>query len=92
MILRLVTLAIEHWRELDGFAVSQNMPDLRELPLGRFISFIYWWATRNAETDTERSKFDARLWRPPPGEEAKGPWSPEAEAAAFSALKAGLSS
>jgi hypothetical protein len=88
--LRLTALALDSWRELDGFAVSQNMPDLRTLPLFRFASFVYWWATRNAEDATARMKFDSHLWMPPPGEVAQGPWSVEAETSAFAGLKAGL--
>ena len=89
MTLRLTSLALDHWREIDGFAVSQNMPPLQRLPLSRFCNFVYWWATRNGE-DTDRQKFDSRLWRPPPGEVARGPWAPEAESSAFAGLKAGL--
>lgn len=90
MTLRLTNIALDHWREIDGFAVSQNMPDLRTLPLGRFCSFVYWWATRGADDEATKAKFDSRLWQPPPGEVAQGPWSPEAETAAFASVKAAL--
>jgi hypothetical protein len=90
-MLRLVMIALDNWREIEGFAVSQGLEDLRKMRLGRFCSFIYWYATRNAEDEASKRKFDARLWQPPPGEVAKGPWSPEAETAAFAGLKAGLS-
>jgi hypothetical protein len=89
--LRLVNLALSHWNELDGYAVSRNMPELGELPLGRFFSFVWWWATRNG-SEADVAKFTAQVWRPPPNTApAKGsPWDPERENAAFAALKAGL--
>lgn len=91
---RLVALALEYWREIEGLAVSQNMPSLTALPLHRFCSFIWWWATRNAEDEKALAKFENAMWRPPAGWSApipaESPWSPERENAAFGALKAGL--
>lgn len=82
---------MENWRDIDGFAVSTNMPDLRDLPLDRFCNFVWYWATRNAETQADVSRFEARLWIPPKGIEAvAGPWSPESENAALRGLKASL--
>lgn len=90
--MRLAGIAQDNWRSVDGFAASQNMPDLREMPLDRFCSFIYWWATRNAEKEADIRKFEAQLWRPPVGvvPDAGSPWSAEAETSAFAALKKGI--
>jgi hypothetical protein len=88
---RLASIAVEHWRYIDGFAVSQGVQDLRTLPLDRFCSFVTWWATRNAEKESDIRQFEARLWRPVAGAEAAGPWSREAETSAFQALRKGVS-
>lgn len=87
--MRLISLALNHWREIDGWAVGHGLDDLRKLPLSRFCSFMWWYATKDAE-GSEVAKFEARLWRPVPGAVAQGPWSPEAETAAFKGLKAQL--
>lgn len=90
MTVRLARLAVENWAQMDGFAVSQNLPDLRTMPLDRFCSFVQWFATRNAESEADIAKFEAALWTPPKGQAGQGPWAPEAENAAFAGLKAGL--
>jgi hypothetical protein len=82
-------MALDSWWEIDGFALTRGIPPLEELPLGRFCSFIRWWATENAD-ETSRAKFEARLWKPAPGEKPRGPWSPEAENEALRSLKAML--
>jgi hypothetical protein len=88
---RLCTSALAEWPYIDGFAVSQGI-DLLDLPLARFTNFIWWLMTREAsKADVE--KLRAKLWIPPVGEveiPAASPWSPEKEAGAFAALKAGL--
>lgn len=84
---RLLGICLEHWRAVDGYAVAHGAADLRELSLDRLCSYIWWWATRNAEKEADIKKFEASLWRPPAGERALGPWSAEAEMGAFSALK-----
>jgi hypothetical protein len=91
--LRLAGLALEHWAELDGYAVAHNMPPLPELPLDRFNSFVWWFFTRNADDPKEVEKFRLKLWRPPPHvvPTRDSPWSAENETAAFSGLKAALS-
>ncbi|HEY1319096.1 MAG TPA: hypothetical protein VGF32_02565 [Streptosporangiaceae bacterium] len=87
-------LALYHWAEIDGYAASRNMPDLRDLPVERFCNFVWWYATRNAESRAEVDKLRAQLWRPPPAAvrsaPAVGPWSPAAETAAIGALKSAL--
>lgn len=79
MILRLVSIALAHWADIDGFAVSRNMPPLKELSVSRLTSFIWWFFTRNLD-NKDRTKFEIELWKPPAGSEVtKGPWSPEEE-------------
>ena len=93
MTLRLARLALDNWDDIDGYAVSRNMPPLASLPLGRFVNFVWWWATRNAQSPAEVEKFRTRLWVPPPKYNkpiTQGPWSPESETRAFAALKATL--
>ena len=91
MTLRLAGVATAQWADVDGWAVSKNIPRLESLPLDRFAHLVWFWATRNAE-EKDVTKFRTRLWMPPKGEAAdkRGPWSPEAETSAFKALKAGL--
>lgn len=91
--MRYAQIALTNWETLDGFAVSQGMGDLRELPVNRFNNFIWWWATRNAGEASEVERFRAQLWRPPAGvteHHPDSPWSPEAEADAFEALRTQL--
>lgn len=77
--------------DLDGLAVSLGMADLRTLPLSRFVNFVWWALTRNAQSDADIAKLKAKLWRPPPeAEVVEGPWSAEAEMAAFRNLKAAM--
>lgn len=91
MTQRLIALAVEHWRDLDGYAVAHSMPKLQELELDRLCSFVWWWVTRNAE-QKERERFERRLYMPPKGvAPVKGPWSAEAETSAFATLKQSLS-
>jgi len=59
--------------------------------LDRFCNFIWWAMVHNLENDAEVTKVKAQLWMPPPHEEATvGPWSAEAEMAAFASLRASL--
>lgn len=92
-MVRLAGIALDRWADLDGWAVSRNMPDLRDLPLDRFCNFIWWWATRNASQQSDIERFRITLWRPPPrvAPDPRSPWSRENETGAFAALKAGLS-
>lgn len=91
MTVRLAALAVEHWADLDGWAMSKNLPDLREMPLDRFANLVWYWATRKSTEPRDVERFRARLWIPPKGTEVtKGPWSPEAETKAFASLKAAL--
>ena len=89
MTVRLAQIAKRSWWEFDGFAVSQNMPPLGELSMDRFCSFVLWLCLRNAD-EPGRIKFNAQLYRPPPGQQPKGPWTPAAEMKSFTALKAAL--
>jgi hypothetical protein len=90
--LRLASAAIDNWADVDGYAVAHGLPPLGDLPQGRFMSFMWWYLTRNASSQTDVEKFRTRLWRPPPGVVPTGPnpWSPENEQSAFAAFKAGL--
>lgn len=90
MTVRLCLVAVENWEDLDGWAVSRNMPPLESLPLERFGSLVWHWMSRNGEQkDIDRMR--ARLWQPPKGTEARvGPWSPEAETSAFKSLQAAV--
>lgn len=89
MTLRLVGLVKREWASFDGMLASKNVDPLL-LPPDRFLSLVYWWATRNAENQSAIDKFDRRLWMPPKGQAAPAgsPWSPEAETAAFGSLAA----
>jgi len=90
VIARLTATALDHWWELDGYAAAHNLPELGELPLPRFLAFVYYMLTRNLD-ENELAKLRARLWRPPPGEvvtDPRSPWAPQNEAAAFAAFKA----
>lgn len=62
------------------------------MDLDRFCSVVHWFATRNAEKESDIRNFEARLWRPPSPAapiHPASPWSPENETAAFAAVKAG---
>lgn len=87
--MRLVRIATDHWKDIDGWAVGRNLPPVQDLSVDRFCNFVWWWATRNVTEQAEKDKFEARLWRPPVGVVPdRGPWSAEAESGAFSAFKA----
>lgn len=85
-------MALRRWTDLDGWAVSRNMPRLETLDLDRFCNFIWYRSVDGAE-QKEIDKFKARLWIPPKGvvPTPDSPWSAESEASAFQSLKAGLS-
>lgn len=87
-----MAFAAHNFEDLDGLAASLGMPELRDLSLSRLCNWIWWVQTRNCETEAERAKIKAKLWQPPAGapEPTKGPWSPEAEMAAFNSLRRGL--
>lgn len=81
----------ENWPSFDGWQASQGVDPLHDLSPDRFFSLVYYYMTRYAD-ESERKKFDARLWVPPKGEapEPGSPWSPEAEKAAFQGLASAL--
>lgn len=92
MTVRLARIAVESWPTLDGYAAAHGMPSLFDLPLDRFLNFVWWMATRNSSA-TDIEKLRARLWRPPKGQavtDSRSPWSPQNEQKGFSALKTGL--
>lgn len=77
--------------EIDGLAASLGMKDLRKMTLERFCNFIWWVLTRNLESEAELSKLKAKLWMPPASvTPTEGPWTAEAEMAAFQNLRTSL--
>jgi hypothetical protein len=66
------------------------LPDPRLMPLDRFCHLVWHAMTMNAEDENAVTQLRAKLWIPPEGEEAAGVWAPEAELAAFGALKSAL--
>lgn len=84
-----MAIAVDNWATFDGYAVAHSMPELGELPLSRFCSFVWWMVTRNQEKK-EVDEFERKLWRPPVGEVGQGVWSAEAEMSAFAAAKKAL--
>ncbi len=90
MTQRLVAMAAESWKDLDGYAVAHSMGRLMEMPISRFTNFVWWWATNGADQQG-REKFERRLYMPPKGvAPTTGPWTAEAESGAFSALRQSL--
>lgn len=57
------------------------------MPTARFCHLVWFWMTEGAQVEDVR-KLEIQLWTPPIGEEGQGPWSAEAEMAAFDAVKA----
>lgn len=84
--MRLAATAKQYYRDLDGYAVSRNMPRVRDMPMDRFCNFVWFFFTRNAD-EKEKEKFEQRLWLPPKGEVGRGIWSAEAEQDALASLK-----
>lgn len=92
MTVRLARIAVESWPTVDGHAVAHGVPDLLDMPLDRFLNFVWHLLTRESSApDIERLR--GRLWRPPVGEavtDTRSPWSPQNEQKGFASLKAGL--
>lgn len=90
MTFRYAQVALNHWEDLDGYAVGHGLQDPRKLPLDRFCHWVWWMLTRNAN-EQDKAKTKAKLWRPPKDLEApidkRSPWSAENETKAFSALR-----
>ena len=92
MTVRLARIAVESWPTIDGYAAAHGMRSLLDLPLDRFLNFVWYMATRNSDA-SEIEKLRARLWRPPAGEavtDTRSPWAPANEMRGFSALKAAM--
>lgn len=91
MTQRLLQIAEAHWVTLDG-ETAPNGVDLLDLPIDRFLNTIHAFALRGGTPESRRS-FEIQLWVPPPGVvPTVGPWSPDAETAAFRGLKQALGS
>lgn len=82
---RLLSVALDNWYVFDGYAVGHGGSDLLELPVDRLCNYVRWMLTRDMD-EQKRLAFEAELYRPPPGEEAAGPWTAEAETAALADL------
>lgn len=89
MSVKLIASALSVWDDLDGWSAGHGI-DPYEMPLGRFVHFVWWWLTRNIQEQAEYDRVKAKLWIPPAGEAPQGPWSPEEETKAFAAVKAAL--
>ncbi len=82
---RLAATARDSWPIFDGWCAARNV-DPDELPPDRYLNLVYYWLTRNADAK-RRAELDAKLERPPSGENVstidEGTWSADAEMAAF---------
>lgn len=76
---------------MNGHLVAHGSPyRLGDLDVPSLLDYIWWYFTKESD-EAERTKFQARLWRPPSIDAPippQSPWSAESENAAFSALKA----
>lgn len=90
MTARLIGLADQNWLRLDGWSAARGVDPL-ELPPHRFLSLVYYFATRNGSSD-DIAKFDRRLWVPEKGSvpPPESPWSAANETSAFAAFTAAL--
>lgn len=89
MTLRLLDAAESNWDRFDGWCAARNV-DPWALPAHRMLSLIFFWATQYAD-ENELRKINARLWVPPPGVvPTEGPWTAEAETAAFKSFAAAM--
>lgn len=79
---------------MEGYGVAHGIGDMTELPPRQFCSYVWWFATRNAENQEDIDKFEIDLWRPPRGFTGtiEGPWSPEAENESLRAFKSMIES
>ena len=86
MTQRLVHLAAQDWARFDGSLAVLGIDPL-QLPPDRFLNAIYYWLVNGHSSDAV-DKFNRRLWMPPKGvAPTRGPWSAEAETAAFQGFK-----
>lgn len=84
--------ARQNWAELDGYAVAHGMGFLQDLPLNRFVNFVWYILTKDA-SEQDRERLRARLWQPPKGlvvNDPRSPWSAGNESGALSAFKRGM--
>lgn len=92
MTARLSALAVEHWRDIDGYAVGHGLGDLRDMPLDRFSNYLWWFFTRNQDEKGVNS-LRTKLWRPvkPTDEiDKRSPWHPSNEMDALQSIKSQL--
>lgn len=81
---------MHYWADLDGYTTAHGGPNLRSLPVSRFCSLVWWWITRNAESESDIDRIRDQIWAPPKGEEAVGVWSAEAETDSLMAMMSDL--
>ncbi len=67
---------------------------LQDLPLDRFLPFVWHMLTRYSK-EPEVADMWAKLWRPPPGtllgiDNPRSPWNPENETKAFRSVARAL--
>lgn len=93
MTVRLVASVKARWASFDGWGLSRGI-DVQELNLDRFLNLVYYWLTKDAESEKDIRAFDAKLFQPPKGTAAPAgsPWSPEGETAAFDSFLADVGS
>jgi len=63
-----------------------------DLPFDRFLNYVHTTVVESFQEEKDRIRFETRLFRPPPGQEApaSSPWSREQETAALSGLAAAV--
>lgn len=86
MIDRLIQVGRAYWDDLEGYVTAHGGSALRDLPLDRFCGLVWWWITRNAETEQDVERVREQVWLPPKGEEPTGVWAADAETEALHGL------
>lgn len=90
-MIRLAGIAHDNWMDVEGYALTHGVGDIRQLNLSQFCSFMWHMIAQGHEDQPSLDRTKAKLWKPPKGEVAtQGPWSPEAEQDSFNALKSQL--
>lgn len=90
MTARLIEIGTHFWDEISGYVTAHGGGALGDLPVDRFCSLVWWWITRNAETETDIEKIREQIWMPPKGEKGEGVWSAESETDSLHGLMADL--
>lgn len=88
--IRLAHGAANSWHIAEPLALTKGV-DLLTLPIRRTLSVIYLLAVQSCTKDEDRLMLDNDLYRPPDGV-AGLTWTPQQQAASFSAFRAALHS